>query len=1051
MMRLCLLALAALVCTPTTFGQLASTTSLVGTVTDSAGASISDAQVTAKNMDTGETFEIRTNAQGYYDFRSVRNGTYEITVANPGFDTSVRRGISVAVNQTVRNDFVLNVGQVNQQVVVTADVPPISTEDATLTEVIGTRAVTELPINSRNVFRLAITVPNVIAGRKSVAGNPGGGEGYIGAGTREIQNSVSMDGVSIMNNLITTTTFRPSVDAVQETQVQTGTYPAQYGHYMGVQINVITKGGTNDLHGSVFEFLRNNALDARGYFENRAISQAPLRQNQFGYALTGPVVIPGLYDGRNRTFFLSNYEGMRNRQSVPTIDTVLTPAMRRGDFSEVTTAVVDPLDPSRPAFPGNRIPESRLSPQALRALEYMPLPNGPGVRNNYNVNVPNSNDGDQLIHRVDHSITQNARLFARYAWANTDLLNGNSNPFNGYTQPVRDRNLVVGYTQVFSPTVVNDFRAGRQHTRIDSENFFTGNNPGAGTELGIPGYTTDENNPGLPNLGATGYMSIGGQNMASSNWYQNDTTTQFADSLSITRGTHNIAAGFDTRRVATARTANNNPRGGFTFSGTISGSAPADFMLGLPLQVTTPGPMFRARVGQWRHGFFLNDKWQTTRRLTLNLGLRYELPTAPKSLNGLARILNPEMTEFIPPQVPESIPLTETDTNNWAPRIGFAYRVTDDWVINGGYGIYYNPNQTNTYTLATTNPPFSTIFTYNSSPTNPILSLSNPTPSEAAAGAPARPNAFHINPDLPTAMMNQWSFSVEHALWRNGGFEAQYLGSKSTHLDRSFQVNQPSPGPGPVATRQPNPLFGNIRMIHNDMIASYNALSLIFRQRYTAGLTMLMSYTWSKTLDVSTDSNGGGAPMDAYNWRLDYGRSNWDIPHRFIASWTYELPFLRGSTNPFVKHVIANWQTNGIITAQSGYPVNVTVPGDPANIGFQNQRPNLLRDVKADCGGGRLVNCIPADGFAVPANYTFGTTPRNYLRGPGFTNIDFSIFKNVVLTERFRFQIRGEAFNLFNTPAFGNPNAVLTTSQFGTITGTQNNNRQIQLGLKLLF
>lgn len=453
-----------------------------------------------------------------------------------------------------------------------------------------------------------------------------------------------------------------------------GTYPAQYGHYMGVQINVITKGGTNDLHGTLFEFLRNNKLDARGYFENRTIPQAPLRQNQFGYALGGPVVIPGLYNGRNRTFFLSNFEAMRNRQAVPTIDTVLTPAMRTGDFSELLpgTMIVDPLDANRTPFPGNRIPSSRLSPQATRALQYMPQPTSPGIRNNYNVNVPNANDGNQLIHRFDHSFTPEARVFARHAWANTDLLNGNSNPFNGYVQPVRDRNLVIGYTQVLTPTIVNDFRAGRQHTRINSENFFTGQDVNAGTALGIPGYTTDQNNPGLPNLGITNFMAIGGQNMASSNWYQNDTTTQFADSLSISKGTHNIAAGFDTRRVATARTANNNPRGGFTFSGTISNNAAADFMLGLPLQVTTPGPMFRARVGQWRHGFFVNDKWQVGRRLTLNLGLRYELPTAPKSLNGLGRILNPEMTEFIPATVPQSIPFTRTDKDNWAPRVGFA-------------------------------------------------------------------------------------------------------------------------------------------------------------------------------------------------------------------------------------------------------------------------------------------------------------------------------------------------------------------------------------------
>ena len=240
-------------------------------------------------------------------------------------------------------------------------------------------------------------------------------------------------------------------------------------------------------------------------------------------------------------------------------------------------------------------------------------------------------------------------------------------------------------------------------------------------------------------------------------------------------------------------------------------------------------------------------------------------------------------------------------------------------------------------------------------------------------------------------------------------------------------------------------------MIQNDMIANYNALSAIFRQQYRGGLTVLMSYTWSKTLDVTTDSNGGGQPMDAYNWRLDYGLSNWDLPHRFVASWTYELPFLKGNANPFVKYVIAGWQTNGILTLQSGYPFNITVPGDPANVGFGNQRPNILRNAQADCGGGRLTNCIPVDAFALPAQFTFGTTAKNALRGPGLKNLDFSLFKNVNITESFKIQIRGEAFNLTNTPSFGNPNAVLTTPAFGTVTSLQNNNRQVQLGLKLLF
>jgi hypothetical protein len=1032
---------------------------MVGQVSDSAGASVQGAEVTAVNANTAEKLTTTTNSEGNYEFLFIKPGTYNLTVRREGFETINLTGIPVSTNQVVRNNFTLKVGQVSEQVSVTAEIPPINTEEASLTETITTKATSELPLNSRNALRLAITVPTVLPGRKSPTGNPGGGEGYIGAGTREIQNSMSMDGVSIMNNLITTSTLRPSVDAIQEFQVQTGTYPAQYGGYMGVQMNVITKSGTNQLGGSVFEFLRNDALDARNFFQRPNTPKAPLRQNQFGFALHGPVVIPKLYNGRNRTFFMMSYEALRNKQSVPGIDTVFPEAFRTGDFSSITTPIVDPFAPGRTPFPGNIIPQNRLSPQAIKALQYMPLPVVAGTfsangapANNYNVNVPNTNDGNQTIDRLDQSIGDRVRLFFRYAWQNTDLLNGNTNPNNGYNQPVKDRNYVIGYTHVFSPTIVNDVRFGRQYVSIDSVNFFaTPDKANAGTEIGIPGFTTDINNSGLPSLGTTGFMSIGGQNMASSNWYQTDKTYQFSDYLSWTRGAHNISAGYDTRRLITGRTANNNPRGGFTFNGQITGFAPADYMLGLPITVTTPGPLFPAEVGQYRHGFFLSDKWQLS-RLTLTLGLRYELPTVPKSLNGNATILDPAQTQFIPASVPQTIPLTNPDHNNWAPRIGFAYRITPTFVLRGGYGMYYNPNQLNSYTLATTNPPFSTIFTYNSPPASPTLSLSNPTP-ESAQGAVPKPNAFTLNPNLPAATMNQWSFSVERGLWRNAGLDLQYQGSRTTHLDRSFYNNQPLPGDGDIDARRPNQLFRQIRTVQNDMISTYQAMSIVFRQQFVHGTTALLSYTWSKTLDVSTDSNGGGAPMDPLNWRLDYGRSNWDVPHRFVGSWTYEIPFLKQNENVFVKYALANWQVNGILMLQSGYPFSVVIANDQANIGqsIGTQRPNLVGKPTADCGGGHLSNCIDASAFAVPPRFTYGDAGRNILRGPGLTNLDFSIFKNLPIGERVKIQIRGEAFNLTNTPGFANPGATLNTSTFGSITGTANNNRQIQLGAKILF
>ncbi len=1036
------------------FGQLASNTSLVGNVSDSTGAAVSGADVLALNEGTQESISTVTNADGYYDFRSLRAGTYAITVRRDGFEQTIARGIPLSANQTVRTDFLIKVGQVSERVEVTADVSPIKTDEASINELIGAKATAELPLNGRNPLQIAAFTPGVIPGRKNPTGNPGGGEGYIGAGTREIQNSVSLDGVSIMNNLITTTTYRPSVDAVQEVQVQTGTYPAQYGGYLGVQLNVVTKSGTNDYHGALFEFLRNEVVDAKPFFLAQGRDKPPLRQNQFGVQFNGPVWIPKLYNGRNKTFFMFGWESLRNTAPQPAIASVLTPRMRSGDFGEVTTQIVDPTN-NRTPFPGNQIPVSRLSPQSQRALAYMPLPTTNGILNNFNRNVPNSNNADQFLGRLDHSIGERHRLFFRYATSDVALVNEAANPFNGYVQPVTDRNWVVGYTLVVSPAAINDIRVGRQKTTIDSVNFFTpgGRFPStAGTDLGIPGFTTSDSNPGLPLFNTANYISIGGDQQASSNWFQDDETIQISDTFSLTKGGHSFAMGFDSRRVVTNRTANNAPRGNFSFNGQLSGNSAADFILGLPNSIVTPGPLFPGGAQQWRYGFFFQDKWQATKNLTLNYGLRYELPIVPQSTTGNGTILNPEQTMFIPENVPQKFPYHNADRNNWAPRFGFAYRLPSRFVVRGGFGIYYNANQTNSYTLATTNPPFSTIFTFNNSLTNPTLSLANPIPP-TLPGAPARVNAFHISPYLPNAAMNQWSFSLERGLWRSAGFALEYLGSHQYHLDRSFFLNTPQPGPGLVNDRRPNQRFNVIRQITNDVNANYNGLSAVFRQQGYKGVSVLASYTWSKVLDVSTDSNGGSNVMDPFNWRLDYGRANWDVKHRFVTAYNYEMPFLKSSPNAFLRYTLGGWQTNGVATIQSGFPFGATLAVDRANVGQGTQRADIVGPVTVDCGSGKLVRCVSISSFALPQLYTYGSSARNFLTGPGLVTFDMSFFKNFTFKERWTVQFRTEFFNIFNHPNFGNPNSTFIpdSTNFGTITSTQTNMRQTQFGLKLLF
>jgi hypothetical protein len=383
--------------------------------------------------------------------------------------------------------------------------------------------------------------------------------------------------------------------------------------------------------------------------------------------------------------------------------------------------------------------------------------------------------------------------------------------------------------------------------------------------------------------------------------------------------------------------------------------------------------------------------------------------------------------------------------------VGLAYRVTDKTVIRAGYGIYYNPNQTNSFTFLSVNPPLGTVTTYNSTTNQPgvLVSFANPFAGAARQAPLSNTTIYTPNPDLPTPYMNQWSFDIQQGVWASGALDIQYLGSHSTHLDRNYYNNTPAPGPGSVNSRRPNPLFGDIRTIQNDVDANYNGLSVSLRQRMSHGVQLLASYTWAHALDVTGDSNNGGYPQNPYNWKADYANSSWDVRHRFVASFNYSLPFF-ASSRGFVRQTLGGWQTNGIITLQTGFPFNVTTSTDVANTGRSNERPNLVGAARANCGRDHLTGCIDATAFALPV-FAYGNAGRNLLYGPGLYNINFSAFKNFNLTERTALQFRSEFFNLFNTPALSNPNATFGTSQFGTITTTKQDNRQIQFALKLLF
>ncbi len=1037
------------------WAQLASQTALVGTVTDSAGLGVPGAQVVAVNAGTKDTYEATTNAEGYYNIQFPRPGKYEITVSMSGFRSFTTTGVLVATNQVARANATLQVGALTESVNVEARAQVLDTDRATVSQTIGEKAVVELPLSGRNVWSLASTTPGVLGGLNSDIGLS-----FRGAGQREIQNSLSLDGNNSSATLLAATSMRPIADAVTEIQVQTGSTSAEYGAYLGVHINVVTKAGTNALHGSLFHFQQDDSLDSRGHFENRANPKNPRNRKQFGAQLDGPVRIPGLYNGQNKTFFMAAYEGVRGEAITSPFASVPTALMRQGNFSEIATPIRNPS--TGQPFPGNVIPRERLSPVALKLLEYYPAPSRAGTANNLQAPSAATDNVDQVLTRVDQNLGNKVRLSLRFNWHDSY----NSNVFNAaipaaaVTQPRVNKNWLLGYTHTLTPNLHNDFRVGYHRVAFDTLNSFEVNGQtDAGSGLGIPGFDGDirYKNAGIPSINISTFSGLGG---GGTNWYQFDTTYQVSNVLAYTRGSHNVRAGFDLRRLATGRRAANDARGRFDFTGDITGYSVADFMLGLPRTVIPPTDQLQGHVGGWRNGFFVNDVWQATRNLTLSLGLRYERNTPVQTYAGFASMLAEDQETIIPSSFPtKGFKFHEPNNKDIAPRLGATYRLGDRTVLRAGFGIYYNPNQMNSFTFLTNNPPLAAVTTFTSDPANPTLSFASPF---GAVGPAGRPDVISPTRKLPNARKDQWSFDVQRELGRGIGLDLQYVGSNTSHLDRSFFNNTPQPGPGPVDPRRPSQRFRDRRIIQNDLIADYDAVSIILHKRMSHGLQADLHYTWSRTRDMATHSNGGGATMDNYDIRRDYGSANWDIPHRFVASYLYEMPFFKGSSNPILKYLVGGWQISGITTIQSGPPVNITFGQDRANIGRTGlQRPDLIGAVPklncqpntagtTDLARRERINCFDPSAFALPAQFTFGNAPRNLLRGPKSSITDVALVKNVPFGDNVKFQIRAEIFNVFNTVNYGNPNASFGAAAFGRITSA-GPMRQVQIGGKLIF
>jgi len=1078
MLAICWLLLA---CATGLYAQIANNTSLVGTITDHSGSVVGGAHVKAVEQSTKVTLNATTNDQGYYAMTFIASGVYNITVEQAGFKKITKTGITVPINLAVRTDFTLEVGSEDVTVEVTGSTPPISTDDATLGETFASEQVENLPMMSHNALDVASMSSNVYIGSKSSYSGIPPGEDFQGAGQREIQNSLTLDGVSIMNNLVSTAPARPSTDMIQQVQMQSGNYPAQYGSYLGIHINLASKQGGNKLHGTAYDYVENTALNAKTYTQTAAQSKAVLHWNQYGGALGGPVFLPRLYDGHSKTFFFASYEKLNNVGQTSGIATVLTDAMKKGDFSAIGSwnsatkacsapsgytgtpvCLQDPTLGPGNYFTNNQVPNALLnSANGLIAQayeKYMISPNvsgsSNGTQNNLNMSYPSAYYIRQTLDRVDENIGDNVKLFFRVHWQNLSIQSGTFFPANASYGPTNTRNYAFGYTHVLTPNLVNDFHAGANLLISNNVNYWYQNGlTQAGSNLGIPNFTADVKygNPGVPVVTINGVQGVGN---SGSNWFQDDRTYDLYDEISWTRGRHNIMAGAEFRRLALGRMASNTPLGGFTFAagqaGVFStGDARADFVIGYANNDQTPIATIKGSVAQWRDGFFILDNWQATPRLTINYGFRYDLPTVPTSLNGYARILNAAETALIPESnCPSGTACTgasykpvpgfkfiNAQHDNLGPRLGISYRATDRLVIRAGGGFYYNANQLNSYTLATGNYPFAATANYYSSASN-IVTFTNNTPGAASTSpiagvAGTYVSVFTDNPNNKTQRAYQWNLDAGYQLWSGAAFDLQYIGSRSLHLDRSFYSNEPlTPAAGSVNSRRPNQLFGSIRRIQNDAYSSYNAMTAVLRQRSFHRLSGQVSYTWSHDLDLSADSNGGGTLSQQYNPKSDYGNANWDITHRVVATLTYALPSF-SNHNLLTRQTVGGWEVAAVVNGQTGTPFNVNLSYNSANMSQGTQRPSWVHTPSANCSlknyiSGNQSSCIDTSAYTLPANitagaYAFGNTTRNTLHGPGLTYENLSLMKNFPIHDQMRFQFRAEAFNVFNHPSAANP------------------------------
>lgn len=1059
---------------------------LVVNVTDSTGAVVGGAKLELIAVETNVKIESSTDSLGNALFSQLKPGAYKLAITAPGFQKASVSDILIALGQRARIDAKLTVGALTEAINVSAAAETLlNAESAAVGQVITDRAIVELPLNGRNFIQLAqisAGAAPIGIGVSPATSWTGRGDSTLSlAGGRETNNSFLVNGIETRNSRFGSAGIRPSADAVEEFKVQRSTFGAEFGRSSAI-INTTIRSGTNDLHLALFEFLRNRNLDANDFFANSSGQAKPaFTQNNFGVAVGGPVILPG-YSGRNKTFWFFNYEGFRQRQSNTQTALYPSPAQMAGNLADDSAGTgifptasafcqanptsrkcLDIIDPDTGLpFAGNVIPASRLDPTVQKQLPYQPKPNvavpanSPTFPNFNTVGFPKRiNDWDQYNVRLDHHFSSNDVLYGTFSNSDETLFAPALRPLGGDVYPQTDRLYTVTYTKIIGPTKINEFRFGYNRSLTYRTAETSNTRDYAKDVFGLKNTSPNPFDFGVPNFNPSGFSGVGSLAEAIG---ATDTNIQFTDNFGWNTLKHNIRMGLTIARQRYDEITDFSGVPNFSFDGRytkVQGMGLGDMLLGLPISAGGALGDSSQYLRTTFYSGYIQDDWRVTPALTLNFGIRYEYAAAPSETRGKALVFAPDLGTVVYANKGVRPSIVDPDWNNFAPRFGFAYRpgFLRNTVVRGGYGIYYATDNFNEEQFKVIGPPFYQSQTLNGDPAKPTLHMSDMLPSFSAS---PNLNPFSFDRHNRTPYLSQWSFGIQQSFRRDYVLELEYAGSTGQKLPerRNLNIGRIDPtGTIPISARVPYPQYGFILLTYNGGWSSYNALTTRLEKRFTGGLFLLASYTWQKSLDLGATDEFSA--ISAEYKKFDKGHSTFDVPHRFVLSYIYELPFgkrkrLGNAAGPLFDKFIGGWQITGITTFSAGQYQTPGLGVDWLNLGaFTSSRPDIIGDYKK--GRSFPDAYLNPAAFARPATHIEGNAARNSIQQPGINNWDLGVFKNTRVGERFNAQFRWEMFNAWNHTQYGPADLSLASATFGKIGGLLIGPRRMQFGLRLTY